>query len=141
MAANIQPIYPITQNVGYGKVLTANTGLDGTGTVVTVFTAGTNGSIVDSMTIVHLGVNVATVLRLFIKDGANYSLFFEETIAANPTLSQGARSTYYNYVFDAVNGSTPNNKRITLKSGQTIVASVGTTIAAGVQLTLMGGDY
>lgn len=140
MPANVQPIFPLTQNVGYGKVLAANTNLDGTGTVVTLFTAGTNGSIVDSLTVMHLGTNVATALRLFIKDGANYTLFFEETIAAN-TLSQAAKSTYYNYVFDPQFGSAPNNKRLTLKAGQTIVASVGTALAAGLQLTLIGGDY
>lgn len=141
MPANTQPIFPLTPNIGYGKVLTANTALDGTGTLVTCFTAGANGSIVDSLTIVHLGINVATVLRLFIKDGLNYTLFFEETIAANTTLSQVAKSVYYEYIFDPTNGSGTNKKRLSLKPNALIVASVGTTIAAGVQCTLIGGDY
>lgn len=140
MAGNVEPIFPGIPNVGYGKVLTANTNLDGTGTVVTLFTAGANGAIVDSLTVAHLGTNIATVLRLFIKDGSNYTLFFEETIAAN-TISQIAKSVYYNYVFDPMLGSAPNNKRIILEPGQLIVASVGTTIAAGLQLTILGGDY
>ena len=135
MPVNTQPIFPVVPNVGYGKVLAANTNLDGTGTIVTCFTAGVNGSIVDSLTVVHLGTNVASVLRLFVKDGANYTLFFEETIAAN-TISQIAKSVPYEYLFDGV-----NRKRLTLEAGQTIVASVGTVLAAGVQLTLIGGDY
>lgn len=141
MPANTSPLFPLTPNVGYGKVLTANPNLDGTGTLVTVFTAGAFGSIVDSLTLMHLGINVATVLRLFIKDGINYSLFFEETIAANASLSQVAKSVYYEYIFDPANGSGTNKKRLTLKANSFIVASVGTTIAAGLQCSLIGGDY
>lgn len=135
MPANIQPIFPIVPNVGYGKVLAANTGTDGTGTIVTLFTAGANGSIVDSLTLLHLGTNIATVLRLFIKDGANYTLIFEETVSSN-TVSQVAKSVSYEYLFDGT-----NRKRLVLEAGQSIVASVGTAIAAGIQCTLIGGDY
>lgn len=135
MPANTQPIFPLTPNIGMGTVLTANTALDGTGTIVTLLTAGANGSIVDSLTVYHLGTNIATVLRLFIKDGSNYSLFFEETIAAN-TISQTAKSTSYEYVFDGI-----SRKKLTLKANAQIVGSVGTTIASGLRCTLLGGDF
>lgn len=135
MPANTSPIFPLTPNNGYGTVLTANTALDGTGTVVTVFTAGANGSIVDSITLMHLGSNVATVLRLFIKDGLNYTLFYEETMAAN-TLSQVAKSVFTDILF---NGT--DRKRLTLKASATLVSSVGTTIASGVRINCFGGDY
>jgi hypothetical protein len=135
MAANTNPIFTLVPNVGSGKALTANAALDGTGTVVTVFTAGANGSIVDSISLTHLGTNVVTVLRLFTKVGAVYSLFFEETVAAN-TISQVAKSVAYEYIFDGV-----NRKRITLPASATIVASVGTTIAAGIQVATLGGDF
>lgn len=135
MPANTDPIFPLTLNDGYGTVLTANTALDGTGTVVTVFTAGANGSIVDSITLMHLGTNIATALRLFIKDGANYTLFYEETMAAN-TLSQVAKSVFTDVLF---NGT--DRKRLTLKANAQIVASVGTTIASGIRVTCFGGDY
>lgn len=135
MPANTSPIFPLTPNNGYGKVLAANTNLDGTGTVVTLFTAGANGAIVDSIQVEHLGTNVASVLRLYIKDGSNYTLFLEQAIAAN-TLSQTAASTAYEFIFDGV-----NRKRLTLKPSATIVGSVGTVLAAGVQVSCFGGDY
>lgn len=135
MPANTQPIFPLTPKVGSGKVLTANTTVDGTGTLVTVFTAGANGAIVDSLSIVHLGTNVATVLRLFVKDGANYDLVFEKTVAAN-TVSQTAESVQYDILF---NGT--DRKRLTLPANAQLVACVGTAIAAGVQVTAFGGDY
>lgn len=135
MPANAQPIFPATPNVGSGKVLAANTAVDGTGTLVTVFTAGLNGAIVDSVSIVHLGSNVATVLRLFVKDGANYDLFFEKTIATN-ALSQTAESVQYDVLF---NGT--DRKRLTIPANVQLVACVGTAIAAGIQVTCFGGDY
>jgi len=135
MPANIDPIYPAVPKVGSGKVLAANTNMDGTGTLVPIFTAGTNGSVVDSMTIYHLGTNVATVLRVFIKDGTNYYLIFEKTIAAN-NVSQTAESTAYEVLF---NGT--DRKRLILPPNAQLVACVGTAIAAGIQVTCLGGDY
>lgn len=130
-----QPIFPAIPKVGSGKVLAANTAVDGTGTLVTVFTAGANGAIVDSLTIYHLGTNVATVLRVFAKDGVTYSLIYEETIAAN-TVSQTAKSVPYEALF---NGT--DRKRLTLPPNAQLVACVGTSLAAGVQVTAFGGDY
>lgn len=130
-----QPIFPAIPKIGSGKLLTANTAIDGTGTLVTVFTAGTSGAVVDSLSIVHLGTNVVTVLRMFLKDGANYSLIYEETIAAN-TVSQTAKSVSYEALF---NGT--DRKRLILPANAQLVACVGTAIAAGVQVTAFGGDY
>jgi hypothetical protein len=130
-----QPIFPATPKVGSGKVLTANTAVDGTGTLVTVFTAGANGSIVDSLTVYHLGTNVPTVLRVFIKDGANYDLILEKTVATN-TVSQTTESVPIEVLF---NGT--DRKRLTLSPAAQLVACVGTAIAAGIQVTCLGGDY
>lgn len=135
MPANTQPIFPLSPKVGSGKVLAANTAVDGTGTLVPIFTAGANGSIVDSMTVYHLGTNVATVLRVFVKDGANYDLIFEKTVAAN-TVSQTAESVAYDILF---NGT--DRKRLTLPANAQLVACVGTAIAAGIQCTAFYGDF
>lgn len=135
MTANLQPIYPALPKVGSGKVLAANTAVDGTGTLVSVFTAGANGAIVDSISIVHLGTNVVTVLRIFVKDGVNYDLVYEKTIATN-TISEVAESVFYDILF---NGT--DRKRLTLPPNAQLVACVGTVIAAGIQCTCFGGDY
>ena len=44
MPANTSPVFPLTPVVPVGQTLTtANTAKDGTGTVVTLYTAGANG--------------------------------------------------------------------------------------------------
>jgi hypothetical protein len=40
MAANTIPIYSKAGQIKYGTLTTANTAMDGTGTVLTIFTAG-----------------------------------------------------------------------------------------------------
>lgn len=145
MPANTLPITPITQNVSWTTVATANTALDGTGTVATAFTAGANGSRIDQIRVVHLGTNVATVLRFFVNNGltnataANNILIHEVTIAAN-TLSQTASSTAYDVTL--VKNSTETIVPIPyLKPGYKINVTVGTTISAGVAVSVMGADY
>ena len=44
--------------------------MDGTGTVTTVFTAGSNGSYVQRIVARPAGTNVASVLRVFINNGS-----------------------------------------------------------------------
>lgn len=136
MPANTAPIFPLTPNVPVGKTLTtANTAKDGTGTVVTLFTAGANGGRVDYVKVRALGTNVATVIRLFINNGSptstasNNSLFVDMTIAAT-TNSETAQLVDNIITLD-----------LSLPAGYTITATIGTTVAAGLQCTAVGGDY
>ena len=96
MAANTSPIYSLAPIVAWGTLTTANTAKDGTGTVVTVFTAdATEGGRIEKIKIRAAGTNVATVLRVFLNNGstnataANNTLYTESTIAAT-TLSEVA---------------------------------------------------
>ena len=135
MAANTQPIFPKVPKVQFGKVLTANTAKDGTGTVVPIFTAGLEGSRVDTIKVRSLGTNVATVLRIFINNGAtnatvtNNTLYMERTIPATTVIETAELSD----IEIPINISLPN--------GYVLNVTVGTTIAAGVQVTAIGGDY
>ena len=74
--------YAATPRAAIAQVTTANTARDGTGTVVTVFTAGTNGSRIDDITVVSTGTTTAGVVRLFIHDGTNARLFREILVSA-----------------------------------------------------------
>jgi len=150
VAANTVPIFVLTPNIGIpaGPVLTANTALDGTGTSVLLFTAGANGSRIDEIRIYPLGTNVATVLRIFINNGSttgtatNNSLAYEITIPAN-TLSQVAQATPLVMKPGAdqtVVTSLPIDGLI-LPAGYKLYATVGTTIAAGVNVTVLGGNF
>lgn len=137
MAANTTPIFIRTPSVQFVTTGTsANTNLDGTGTVATIFTAdATNGSRVDEVVLEALGTNVATVVRLFVNNGttnataANNSLVYEQAVVAN-TLSQTAASTRY---------VIPLN--IALPPGYKINCTIGTAVAAGIQATAKGGHY
>lgn len=145
MPANVQPIYPLTPKVSWGNVLSANTAKDGTGTVVTVFTAGANGSRIDQIKVRALGTNVATVLRFFINNGstnataANNTLIHEVTIPAT-TLSEIAALTDTDVLIAKDDGKVAVPIPY-LPAGYKINVVIGTTIAAGLQVTVHGGDY
>lgn len=145
MPANTTPVFPITPVVSWGTVATANTAKDGTGSTVTVFTAGANGARIDQIKVRHKGTNVATVLRFFINNGsdasvaANNSLVHETTIAA-ATLSETAALTDFDITI-------PKNTTETacpipyLPPGYKLTIAIGTTVAAGLQVTVFGGNY
>lgn len=135
MAANTSPIFALTPVIGYGTVATANTAKDGTGTVVTVFTAGADGAFVEDITFRAAGTNVATVARVFINNGStnatatNNTLFKEITLPAT-TLSETVELP------DIVLNI---NKR--LPAGYKLNITIGTTVSAGYAVTACGGDY
>jgi hypothetical protein len=136
MAANTAPIFSKQAVIGWGTLTTANTAKDGTGTVVTVFTAdATEGGRLEEIVVRSLGTNVATVIRFFVNNGstnataANNSLLYELTIAAT-TLSEVA--------------ALPHNVYSIAKSlppGYKINCTIGTTVAAGLSVVALGGKY
>ena len=136
MAVTALPIFAQTPifNVG-ATVTTANTAKDGTGTVVLIYTAGANGSRLDTIKVRSTGTAVATVVRIFVNNGAvnttatNNSLYVEATIAAT-TLSEVAAL--------ADNVITMN---ISLPATYRVYATIGTTVATPLQVSAVGGDY
>lgn len=137
MAANTAPIFVRIPSVQWASTGTAaNTNLDGTGTVATVFTADAdNGSKIEKVILEALGTNVATVVRLFVNNGqsnttaANNSLVYEVAMNSN-SVSQTAASTRVEVALD-----------IALPPGYKLLATTGTAIASGVQVTACGGHY
>jgi hypothetical protein len=144
MAANTIPIFPLTPKVSWGTVATANTAKDGTGTMVTVFTAGAEGSRIDQIKARALGTNTATVLRFFINNGsdnetpANNTLVHEITVAST-TLSEVAALADNDIII--AKGADWFPAILYLPAGYKINVAVGTTIAAGLHVTCFGGDY
>lgn len=145
MAGNNNPIFPAVPKIQWGKLTAANTAKDGTGTTVEVFAAGANGSRIDQIKVRALGSNVATVLRLFINNGsdptvaANNTLIHEATIAAT-TLSEVAALADNNITI-TINTTETVPPVQALPPGYKILATIGTTVAAGIQVTVSGGDY
>jgi hypothetical protein len=77
-----QAQYAATPRSGSAQVSAANTNRNGTGTIVTVFTAGASGSRVDDIWIVAAGTVTAGVVRLFVNDGTNIRLWQEVMVTA-----------------------------------------------------------
>lgn len=144
MAANTVPIFSKAGQISWGPALlqTANTAKDGTGTVVTFFTAGADGGRVEKIRAKAAGTNVATVLRIFINNGganstpANNILYAEKTIAAT-TLSEAA-ALLTNELPDTTDTTA---FPIVLPAGYKIIATIGTTVAAGLYLSAVGSSY
>ncbi len=135
MTANYKPIFPIVPVIGWGRLLTANTAMDGTGTQVTLLTAGANGTRVDALSIKYEGTTVATVLRVFVNNGstnatpANNILIAEMAIPAN-TSSNSLPQTNLTLPLD-----------IALPAGYKLNVAIGTTVANNLALAATGGDY
>jgi hypothetical protein len=120
--------------IGNAALTTANTAMDGTGTVVTIFTAGLNGSLVNRIRATPVGTNVASVLRIWINDGAGFTatdniLWRELTLPAITLTQSAAQDPYF---LDA---------GLFLPASYRLTCAIGTTVAAGWYVMVEGGDY
>lgn len=139
MAANTAPIFTLTPNCPVVAVAAANTARDGSGVLVTLFTAGADGSRVESITFTSAqataALSSAMVGRVFLTDsaGANPRLISEVVIAA---------VTASNTVIGAASTIAYSNGLI-IPTG--CILKVTQSIYAGVQdqmhVTARGGDY
>ncbi|MGZ3883223.1 MAG: hypothetical protein ACXVP0_07270 [Bacteroidia bacterium] len=94
MAAETQ----YTANTGMGQVTVANANLDGTGTVATILTAASNGTLIKSITVKGTGTNAEGMVRLFLNDNnGNIRLIEEIPVPAN-TVS--GTNPAFEYSFD-----------------------------------------
>lgn len=137
MPANTSPIFTLTPNVTVGNTITtANTAKDGTGTVVTVFTAGANGAKVDSVLARPTGAATATVLRVFLNNGSsnttatNNSLIGELTLPTIGAVTEVAAQPTYELPINRV-----------IPAGYKINLTIGTTTATPYQVTAWGADF
>ena len=137
MAANTAPIFSIAGDIEWGTTVlnTLNTAKDGTGTVLTVFTADVEGAFVQRIRFRAAGTNIATVARVFINNGstnataANNILYDEITLAATTLSEVAALPTY----------ELPLN--FALPPGYKLNVTIGTTVAAGYYVSVIGGKY
>jgi hypothetical protein len=145
MPANTSPIYSIvgavdsvaTNNSGLVVGPTANTALDGSGTLVKAFTAGTNGSYIQKIRFRPVGSPAATVCRVFISSSTTTSatatwLYDEITLPA-VTLSQTAASS----VFELPLNIAVDPSYLLYVTFGTSTGSAGT----GYSVVTIAGDY
>ena len=139
MAVNNLPIFVGTPKTVSAEITAANTARDGSGSLVTLFTAGTNGSRVDFITFNSAqdtpAASSAMVGRVFITDtsGNNPVLLSEialPTITASNTVIGQTQTIFYS------NG-------LLLDAGQQLKVTI--SVYAGVQdkfqVIARGGNY
>jgi hypothetical protein len=139
MPANIDPIFSRSPDIQWTRIpsgTTANTAVDGTGTVFTVFTAdSTNGGFVQSIRIKAASVSTSTVLRFFLNNGltngtaANNSLIDEVTLPSITSNNTLAVATFELPVGRA------------LPAGYKINCCYGTSVTGAIDVTAFGGKY
>lgn len=131
MSANRIPTYPDAPKCWAGQVSTANTARDGTGTIVTLVTAGSNGTRITSMAFKATSTTAAGLINIFLHDGSNYRFYSSIAVAAVGTV-------------DATNDSedgtwTAPGNGLDLPSGWTL--RVSTTITQTLNVFAFGGDF
>jgi hypothetical protein len=125
----VQAQYASTPRAAVGQVSVANTNRDGTGTLATIFTAGSSGSRIDDIKIQATGTTTAGVVRLFVHDGTNARLLAENLVTAvTPSTTVEAWST------------TLLNQAIVLPNGWSLRASTNNGETFNVLVT-RAGDF
>lgn len=137
MPGNTTPIFTAAGEQEWAGPLTAaNTAVDGTGTVLTVFTAdATNGGWIEELIWMPLGTNVVTVGRVFINNGSTNATAGNNSMIAQSTLP----ATTLSNVAALFIPRTPI--RLALSPGYKINVVIATAVAAGFQITGVGGKY
>ena len=133
MAAGTTPIFIATPKTWYGQVTVANTGRDGSGTIVTLVTGAANGSAVQAINLWAAATSAANVVRIFLSldGGTTKRLIYEFEITA-VTVSGSVAGFNAEWI-----PSLPIN----LPDANAILyASVHTT-GETINLRLTGGDY
>lgn len=121
--------YASTVRAAVAQVTTANTNRNGTGTIVTVFTAGSSGSRIDDISIDATGTVTAGVVRLFINDGSTSYLWQEILVTATTPSTTVAVWSY-----------TLLNQALVIPSGWSLRASTNNAETFNIIVT-RAGDF
>lgn len=132
MAVTSTPIFIQTPEMAIASLSSANTNRDGSGDIVAVWTAGSDGSRIDHIDIQAIGTTTAGVIRLFIHDGSSNHLWREILVTATtPSTTVAVWSA-------SVDCSVPANICV-LQTGYSLRAS--THNAQNFRVMAWGGDY
>lgn len=99
MALSNRPVFPQTPKMAFAKLTAANTGLDGSGTITTLLTAGADGAVVTSLQARCQATVTATALRVFISlDGGSTWALWEEKLMGAYTVANTTAQTPVTFV-------------------------------------------
>jgi hypothetical protein len=132
MAVTHQPIFVQTPKAAKGRISAANTGRDGSGTVVTIHTAGANGALFKGLRVQAEVTTTAGVVRIFKQTaGAGNIELIKEILVAAVTPSTSV---------EAFSAEWYPTGGIQLGAGDLLIAATHNAEAMGVFLE-GGGDY
>lgn len=121
--------YASTPKNGVAQLSAANTAIDGTGTIATVYTAGTSGSRIDDITITATGTVTAGMVRLFLNNGTTSYLW--KSIPVTATTPSGTVAPF---------SSSLLGQALVLGSGWSLRASTNNAESFNVVVT-RAGDF
>lgn len=124
----LSPQFVTTPRLGVSQVATANANRDGTGTLVTVFTAGADGSRIDYVAIKATGSTSAGMIRLYVHDGTNARLLTEDAV---PAIAATSTQKTHESLVELAGG-------LVLPTGYSLRAS--TEIGETFNVMALGGD-
>lgn len=136
---NTAPVFTLNPRTAWTTITTADTSLDGTGAnVALIFTAGANGSFIQSITAKANTTNAtaATSFCVYLNNGST------NATAANNTLIK-------EFTLGSVTGSNANSTlnfefpiNIQIPASYVVMVSIGTMNAStGFAVTVIGADY
>ena len=126
---NINERAKYTANTGMALVDTANTNTDGTGTLATVITGASNGTLIQAITVKGIMTDTKGMIRLFMYDGSSVTALLDEINI--PAVTQSGIQKAFEIAFEV---------NYWLKSGYSLKAATQTSddfivIAEGLDLT------
>lgn len=134
MAANTDPVFGLTPNVGVGRITTGITTRDtSVSTPTTIFTAGTNGSRLDAVRIKAETDLADSVVIVWLKIGGTWYLF-DEFDVGDPAAGSTTAAAY--------GPETKFYRDLNLQSGVLVGATITVTpTTGGVNVFGIGVDF
>lgn len=125
------PAFASTPRIAFTTVSTANTNRDGTGTIATVLSAGSNGTQIREIVLKATADPADSIVTLFLHDGTNFSLF-DEVYLGNPAAATATLMSYRSSV---------RYDNLILPSGWSLRAAITAALTAGVvNVIALAGD-
>lgn len=138
MAANTNPIFTLTPNIGFGTAISAAAN-DFTGVsvnYVAAFTAGANGSYIERIRCKPVGTNSqSAAFRIFINNGATHAT------AGNNTFYGEISLPIIAIVATGANAELDYWMNIAIPAGYVIYIGLSQAVDTGWMPTVIGGDY
>ena len=138
MAVTSTAAFPQSPKIGQATITTANTGLDGSGTITTVITAGSDGMKLVGLEAHARATVTATSVRIFLSQdsGSTWTYLFDALIPAHTV----ANTTANDGKIVMVDRATAADA-IEIPANAQLGATIAAALAGGITVTAYGIDY